>query len=186
MHPLVSTIGIRYCIVLFFAVVWLCDVSARQRAGSDWVTYNFIRLRQKQYRIYMNLCEFLESQWNHESWNRLKDMLNCYDLLIFVTLSTWKDTFEHFTELLLLKIPEVTELVTSTIAGTFLARFGCLVSYPIDNSFWNVQFPCLDQEKASFFFAFLCAFVFGRIESSSAQTCDTYPYLIILPLRFEK
>ena len=179
MYPLVSTIGIRYCIVLFFAVVWLCDVSARQRAGSDSVTYNFIRLRQRQYRIYMNLyiyiyilisvnlCEFLESQWNHESRNRLKDMLNCYDydhydLLIFVTLSTWKDIFEHFTELLLLKIPEVTELVASTIAGTFLARFGCLVSYPIGNSFWNVQFPCLDQEKASFFLCFSLCFCFWK------------------------
>ena len=42
-----------------------------------------------------------------------------YDLLIVVILSTWKDTFQHFTELLQ-KIPEVTELVASTTAGTFL------------------------------------------------------------------
>ena len=127
-----------------------------------------------------------------ESCNRLKDMLNCYDyeLLIFVTLSTWKDTFEHLTELILLGIPEITELVANTVASTFLVRFGCLVGAPLDNNPWNVQFTCLDKKKASLFLCFFSVRVFGlesgRIESSGAQTCDIYPYLAILPLRFEK
>ena len=127
-----------------------------------------------------------------ESCNRLKDMLNCYDyeLLIFVTLSTWKDTFEHLTELILLGIPEITELVANTVASTFLVRFGCLATAPLDNNLWNVQFTCLDKKKGKsfslhFFFACLCI-SFGRIESSGAQTCDIYPYLAILPLRIEK
>ena len=60
------------------------------------------------------------------------------------------------------RIPEVTELVASTIAGTFLARFGCIISSPSspDNNFWNVPFPCLDQEKANLFPFFFSVLLF--------------------------
>ena len=75
--------------------------SARQRAGSDSVSYTFIRLRQRQSRIYLNLCEFLESQWNHESWNRLKDSHLCYieylkgHLRALHGVALAKDTWSH-------------------------------------------------------------------------------------------
>ena len=80
-------------------------------------------------------------------------------LLHWAVGSTWKDTFEHFTELILLGIPEITELVASTVAGAFLARLGCLLSPTLDNNLWNVQFTCLDKKKASLFLCFsLCFF----------------------------
>ena len=129
-----------------------------------------------------------------EAGNRLKDMLNCYDWashLRYVVGSTWKDTFEHFTELILLGIPEITELVASTVAGAFLARFGCLLSPTLDNNLWNVQFTCLDKKKASLFLCFSLCFLSleeskNRVLWRSNQTCDIYPYLAIRPLRFEK
>ena len=141
---------------LFFAVVWLCDVSARPRAGSDLIDTFISRL-----------AEMIESFFNFENHNGSRQQTQRHVELLwwwashlrYVVGSTWKDTFEHFTELILLGIPEITELVASTVAGAFLARFGCLLSPTLDNNLWNVQFTCLDKKKASLFLCFsLCFF----------------------------
>ena len=107
MYPLASTIGIRYCIVLFFAVVWLCHVSARQRAGSDSVTYNFIRPRQKQYNSneFMWISRITMESWIMEQTQRHAELLwpshLCYTdyleghLRALHGVALTKDTWSH-------------------------------------------------------------------------------------------
>ena len=122
-----------------------------------------------------------------EAGNRLKDMLNCYDceLLIFVTLSSWKYLEGHLRALHGVNPSwhsRITELVASTVAGAFLARLGCLLSPTLDNNLWNVQFTCLDKKKASLFLCFSLCFFSSEESTNRVLWRSNLRYLYIISI----
>ena len=58
-----------------------------------------------------------------------------------------EDTLDHLGELLLLGIPELTELVSGLLMGCLVSQLGSLQSVNIESSNWNAGFMSLAEDS---------------------------------------